>query len=133
MQNFKIEATKYTPSVCLDFENSRFIMCGQSYPENTAKFYKEIFLKFEEFLNSTELDNTVTLDLTLIYLNTSSSKAILILLDILNEAYKKGKKAVVNWRYHKQNEMAYEIGEELQDYIETPFNFIEEKIKNNAG
>ncbi len=124
MQSFKIEETKYTPYVLIDPENNNFNMTGQSYPENAAKFYKIILQKFDEFIQNSDQNAPIIVNFKLIYLNTSSSKAILILLDILNDTYNNGRKAEINWYYHKENELAYEVGLELKDYIDVPFNFI---------
>jgi hypothetical protein len=124
MQDLKIEATNYTPYVFFDVQNNDIVFKGQSYPENAAQFYNEIFNFLEKYLDELDENVHVNVELKLIYLNTSSSKAVLILLDQLDKAYKKGKNININWHYHKDNELAMEIGKEFKEDLNLPFNLV---------
>ncbi len=125
MDNLLIEATKSTPLIEFDVEKNFLKIHGQSYPENSAKFYNPILEWITEYVN--QLDTTMVLDIKIIYINTSSSKALMTLLDMLEEAYKNGKQITINWHYDEENEMALECGEDFSEDLELPFNIIEDK------
>ena len=122
MNNLYIQATKSTPEIDFNHETNRLIIKGESYPENSFKFYEPIFEWIEEFIK--QVDSKVTVEISLIYLNTSSTKSIMNLLDILEECHSNGKDIVVNWYYDPENELSYEIALDFKDYLEIEFNII---------
>jgi hypothetical protein len=58
------------------------------------------------------------------YMNTSSSKCIMMLMEKFEEASNSGKSIVVNWYYDTENESELECGEELKEFVELEFTFI---------
>ena len=124
MENLVIEATKSTPIVNLDANSNILKMEGESYPENVTAFYNPIFEWIENYIN--QLNASATIDLKLSYLNTSSSKAFMKLLDMFEEASQQGKNITINWHYDAENEMAKECGEEFKEDLELPFNLVED-------
>jgi hypothetical protein len=117
MENLTVEPTKSTPSIFLDAQRGTLELKGKSYPENAAKFYTPVLEKIRSFLDSI---NPPHLEVTLeiIYLNSSSSKAILNLLDMLDGFARSGREVVINWRYHEEDETALECGEEFKEDLE---------------
>lgn len=63
------------------------------------------------------------------YINTSSSKCIMMLLEKLENAFCNGKKVAVRWYYETENEIAMECAEEFKEDLTLPFEItpIEEK------
>lgn len=123
MKNLRIEGTKSTPEIDFNAEKNRMIIEGQSYPENSFKFYDPIFQWIEEYIKTASEQN-VLFEINLSYLNTSSAKSIMYILDILEEAYLAGKNIQINWYYDEENELSYEIAEDFMDTLEIPFNLI---------
>lgn len=121
MGEFFIGKTKSTPEIHFDPEKSVFSIKGESYPENSFDFYKPIFSKLKEILNEMP---TLKLVLDLSYLNTSSTKAILNILDLLNGAWGLGKRIQVEWFYELDNEHALELAEDLQEFVDLPLILI---------
>ncbi|MFP4452722.1 MAG: DUF1987 domain-containing protein [Desulfobacterales bacterium] len=79
----------------------------------------------ETYLNQLE-DETVEVDVELIYFNSSSSKVFMNFFDMLEDAARRGVSVVVNWKYHKDNDTALECGEEFQEDMENvSFNLVE--------
>lgn len=115
-----IEMGKSTPRIFLDEQNNKFIIEGQSYPENSSIFYEPVLTWVESYLNKDNIN--FELNIRLLYLNTSSTKAMFYLFDILEDAYIKGKKVSVNWLYNVDNELAKETGEELLEDFKFPHN-----------
>lgn len=118
-----IKAGKSTPRVLLDSEKKIYLMEGQSYPENSNSFYEPVIEWIQEHLKKDT--GKFVLQLKLLYINTSSTKAMFYLFDILEEAFKNGKDIKINWMYDKENEMAKETGEELLEDLQIPYSIIE--------
>ncbi len=129
MDKLIIEPSKYTPSVVFDPNAHILEIKGESYPENTSKFYEPVLDWLESYIGELGKNDPVTVNFGLIYFNSSSSKVIMDFFDMLEEAVENGTKVVVNWYYDETNETIQEYGEEFKEDIESlTFNLIE--IKN---
>ena len=124
METLFIERTKSTPEVCLDPERNLIILRGQSYPENAFKFYEPIFEWLGKYLDGLQNEVTVMIDFLLPYINTSSSKCIMMFLEKCDEAFLAGKQIKLNWYYHPDNESELECAEEFQEDLSLPFEII---------
>jgi hypothetical protein len=87
-------------------------IAGESYLEDTAKFYAPVIDWIREFIQKSK--KKLTFNIRLIYFNTSSSRSILDILYLVKEYEKKGFPVEVNW-YHKGKDP--EIVEEVEDYM----------------
>lgn len=124
MEALSIEATKDSPCVRFDPVTREFEISGESYPENAAKFYAPVFEWIERYL--AEPGVSLTLRLKLTYINSSSSKIILNLLDMLDAAAEQGVAVTVQWIYQEGNFTLQECGEEFaEDIANLEFNFVE--------
>jgi hypothetical protein len=117
-----IAAGKSTPRILFDDENKVFNIDGQSYPENSSNFYEPVINWLEAYLEKEDI--TFDLNVRLLYLNTSSTKAMFYLFDILEDAFEKGKKVSVTWFYNAENEVAKETGEDLLEDFQFPHNIM---------
>ena len=122
MNRLFIEQAKATPKVDFDPTSSTLRIEGQSYPENSFKFYEPVFAWVDEYLANNK--EPLTVHITLSYLNTSSSKCMLMLLDKLEEAFRDGQALVVNWSCDADNESEWECAEEFKEEVTFPFNII---------
>lgn len=117
MQNLEIDETKFTPKIQL-LKSARIISFrGKSYPENTFAFYQPVMTWIKKYFESTKEETTVEFDVP--YFNSSSSKLLFDIFDILEEAVEDGCKVVINWYYDKENEIAREAGEDFRDDFTT--------------
>ncbi len=80
MDILKIEPTKNTPEVILDSNADLLSIKGESYPENTSKFYAPIFSWLSEYL-STAKGQEIKIEILVEYFNSSSSKALIDIFD----------------------------------------------------
>ncbi len=126
MDNLMIEATRSSPAIQFDASRCQLSLRGESYPENAAAFYSPVFAWLKAFLADLELDAQVTVNLEILYLNSSSTKVMLNFLDLLDHAALDGKQIRVNWFYDADNQAILECGkdfcEELQALL---FNLVE--------
>lgn len=122
MEKLYMQATQYTPEITLDL-NGTISMAGKSYPENTFEFYKPVMKWLEEYFENNK-SNTITVNLEIIYFNSSSSKLFFDLFDLLDEN-KTGREMIINWIYDEENESAEEAGEDfIEDFEELHINLV---------
>lgn len=119
MDNLKVESTQSTPSIISDAKTGIMEMRGDSYPENSFELFSPAMKWIEEYLKQPE--RSLTLNLHLLYLNTSSVKAMMDIFDILEDAHKAGRKVAVNWFYDEQNERVADLAEEFKEDCSFPF------------
>jgi hypothetical protein len=112
-----IAATTRTPAVTFDFTQHHLKIKGESYPEDVTEFYGPVFTALDNYL--TKLGKgSCRFDFELIYLNSSSAKAVMMLMDKLEAAAKKGASVEVYWYYDKEDDTMQELGEEFGEDLE---------------
>jgi len=89
--------TPYFPEVNFDADTGVCEISGESYMEETYKFYLPLVKWIKEYIKNT--NNKIELVIKLIYLNTSSTKCILDMLEVLKEYQDKGGDVKVIWYY----------------------------------
>ncbi|MEA3456240.1 MAG: DUF1987 domain-containing protein [Campylobacterota bacterium] len=125
MKNLHIEETKYTPQIDLNAETGLLRFSGKSYPENTFDFYQHTMNWITEFFKQ-ERKIKSTLEMDIVYFNSSSSKLFFDLFDIIEEAQEEGNTITIRWLYDGENENALEAGEDFkEDFESLDFNLIE--------
>ncbi|TBL81551.1 DUF1987 domain-containing protein [Paenibacillus thalictri] len=123
MESLFIEQTKSTPEVRFDISKHVLALQGQSYPENAFKFYEPIFAWVDRYLSVSGAEETGIL-LNLPYINTSSAKCVMMLLDRFNDAFLQGKRIYIQWYCREDNESEIECAEEFKEDLELPFDII---------
>ncbi|NKF22447.1 biofilm regulation phosphoprotein SiaC [Solimonas marina] len=123
MTNIEIAATQSTPAIHADSQAGRLVMRGDSYPENSFAFFAPIIEWTERCIAE---HGAVSVDLYLLYLNTSSVKAMMDLFDLLESAHQNGRKVGVNWYYDQQNVRVAELAEEFKEDCNFTFEIIAE-------
>lgn len=108
MENLLISSTKRTPEVEFSTEG-RLKISGRSIPEDPSKFYDQLFEW--TFFYCQEAKDATTLDISLEYFNSGSSKALLHILRALADLTKKGKQLSINWYYEEGDDNVLERGE----------------------
>jgi hypothetical protein len=118
MQNLSIPASARTPAIDFDFGNNHLKLSGESYPEDVTEFYHPIFSALDAYLATLGNGNSCRFDFELIYLNSSSAKAIMMLMDKLEAAAAKGATVDVYWFYDKEDDTMQELGEEFGEDLD---------------
>lgn len=123
MDNLNIEKTRYTLEVSLNKDTGVWEMSGSSYPENALDFFAPIIEWIKEYTQQSS--NRIQVHLRINYLNTSSTKCILDIFEILEHYHQEhGDVVEINWYYADGDEDIKETGEELCEDMDIPFNFI---------
>jgi len=128
MENIKIlrsTETPYFPSVSFDAESGICEISGESYMEETYKFYLPLISWLKEFMET--INKPITFNIKLLYLNTSTSKCVLDILELLR-AYKiQGNDVVINWYYDVDDP---DMIDEVEDFeAEAEIDIILKKIQ----
>jgi len=118
--NLEIAQTNTSPAVSADWESGRILIRGDSYPENSFELYHPLIKWVEAFLAG--LDRPLRLELELLYMNTSSVRVLMDILDLLESAFQKGRDVGVSWRYDIGNERVAELAVEFKEDCTFPFD-----------
>lgn len=124
MEKLIIEKTKATPFIEFDGETSILTIKGQSYPENPFKFYEPVIKWIDEFFSWSNSDKEIVFEIKMPYINTSSSKCIMMMLERLESAKESGKNIKVNWYYEEDNDSELECAEDFKDFVDLSFDII---------
>lgn len=114
MENFyikEIRGTYFIPHVELDAETGRCEIAGESYLEDTVGFYAKIIDWLEEYIE--KVGKAIYMNIKLSYFNTSSSRSILNMLDLLKEYQENGGTVKVSWYYYEDD---IDMETEIDDY-----------------
>lgn len=117
--NLNISETSSTPAIRANWQDGTVHMQGDSYPENSFELFQPVIDWVERFLR--EAKRPLRLELDLLYLNTSSIRALMDILDMLEEAHTRGTSISAVWRYDAANERVGQLAEEFKEDCTFPF------------
>jgi hypothetical protein len=125
MNDLIIEKTKSTPYIKFSRAENLLTIQGESFPENSAKFYTPVLEWLKQYIAELDVHTAVTVDFEIVYFNSSTSKIFMIIFDILEEAVSAGANITVYWKCDEENETAIECGEEFkEDLTLLTFNIV---------
>jgi hypothetical protein len=117
MEKFARAASDRSPEIDFDFPNHHLRIRGESYPEDVNAFYGPVLEALESYLR--ELGGRACrVDFELLYFNSSSAKAIMTLLERLDDAAARGASIAIYWHYDEEDDTMAELGEEFSEDIE---------------
>lgn len=117
-----IPATTSSPEIIFSETDQTLSIYGESYPENSFTLFEPLF---EWLQNELPKYKKLSLKVNISYMNSSSTKCMLDILDIMDNAFNEGTEASVIWYYEKDNERALELAEEFREDLKLPFEIIE--------
>ena len=80
--------------------------------EDTVEFYRPLIDWIEEYI--TGVKGPIALIIKLTYFNTSTSRSILDILNLMRDFEESGGEVVVNWHYDEND---IDMEEDIDDYI----------------
>jgi len=122
LENLSSAATASSPRVRSDAEAGLLELAGESYPENSFEFFRPILGWVADFLARD--DRPLRVELRLTYLNTSSIKCMMDLLDAMEEAHLSGRAVSLTWFYDPENDRALDLAEEFREDLGLPFHIV---------
>jgi hypothetical protein len=125
MNDLDIPATARTPRILLSSERALIEIDGESYPEDSRKFYDLPVRNIANFLEQKN-DIEITFNFKLKYFNSSSAKIIMNLLHMLESSASNGNSVSVNWHCFAEDDNMRELGEEFaEDLSAARFTLVE--------
>lgn len=118
-QDLDIPGSQSTPAIQSSWRDGRLAMQGDSYPENSYELFDQVIDWVRRYLEDEA--RPLHLSLALVYLNTSSVKAMMDIFDLLEEAHGEGREVSVEWRYDPRNERIAELADEFREDCSYPF------------
>ncbi len=102
----------FTPSVYFSARTGICELKGESFLENTKEFYAPLIEWLKRY--TTEVKKPIAFIIKLTYYNTSTSRSLLEMFNILKEYQDQGGEVIVNWHY---DESDVDMKEDIEDYM----------------
>ena len=118
MENIKLEGNKRTPTIEFDAQKGLLKISGRSIPENSWKFYKPFIDWIKEYVSTTQ-NRMTNVHIMLEYCNSSSSKYILDILQLLDDLASTNHMVNFEWYYADNDEDMEEIGQDLASFLQS--------------
>lgn len=129
MNNFVHHATEISPEIFLSHAENRFVISGNSAPEDVRELYYPVLEWMKEFVSMVKKNNTYTdkkpliFKLDLEYFNSSSAKFLFDIFTILKDLNNEGVPVVIEWYYDAEDTDLREAGEDLALLCEIEFKY----------
>ena len=124
MQDIYIAPERDKPEVDFRFSQHHLALRGESFPENALAFYGPLTSAIMEYLGRTA-DQQIRVDVELRYFNSSSTKILLNLFRMLDQASSNGNTVHVNWLHDPDDDTVLEFGNDIaQDFITLRYNAV---------
>lgn len=102
----------FIPSVNFNSQTGICELGGESFLEDTVEFYNPIISWLTEFTEKVKKPLAFIIKLT--YFNTSTSRCILDILNVLKDYEEAGGEVVINWHYDEND---IDMEEDIEDYM----------------
>lgn len=133
MANLYIEPSEFTPLINFNVTQNKFIVSGESRPENTKLFYTPVIDWLNNYYNllyyrsnkSKESDfPDIIFEFQLEYFNSTSAKFIFDILQQLNKINNEVTPIKVKWIFDELDVDMKEAGQEFSNLLDIPFLFV---------
>jgi hypothetical protein len=129
MKNLFIAAGDYSPQVSFDTSSNVFEITGDSFGEDTLRFFNPIVEWLQKYLKQN--NRFIEFNIQMNYLNTSSFKRFNEIMGMLEQYHVATKTLVkVNWICSQDDDEIIEYGEDIKEFFDhLPINI---QIKTTA-
>ena len=111
--DLQIAATDRTPEIHLSPADGVFSMKGESFPEDVSAFYGQVIVAIDQLAAS--LDKPLEVDIAMVYINSSSIKAMFRMFEGFEAVRKAGQGVNVRWHFQDDDDIMQELGEDFKD------------------
>ena len=122
MTDLHLDATSRTPTISLDRTAGILVIAGESYPEDVSGFYAMLTTALTDYFAGGSTGLTTRIKLT--YFNSSSARALMELLGLLDDAAKHGSTVAVEWFCDPDDDITREFAEDIAAEIRHASVFI---------
>jgi len=121
MDDLIITATDKTLGINFDAEKGVLEMRGMYYSDKARDFFQPIKAWVEDYI--VRIEKPVILNLKILYLNSTSIKNLIDILEMLETFYEKGGSVKVCWYYEEEDDIQ-EMGREFAEDMGLPFELV---------
>ncbi len=115
MPSFSRDATARTPEIQLDSDAGTLVIKGESYPEDVSSFFASLSDAINAYFAASQQALNVAIKLT--YFNSSSARALMELLDLLDDAAKDGRAVSVDWFCDADDDITREFAQDISSDV----------------
>ena len=108
-----IAATDRTPEIILTLQPAKLRIKGESYPEDVSAFYGQVIQAVNALVESPT--GSLDVEIQLIYINSSSIKALFRIFEGFEEYRKKDQNVSIQWFADEDDDIMQELGEDFID------------------
>lgn len=112
-----------SPGVIMDPIKGYIKLSGRAIPNDAERTFRPVLDWMKEYIQHPQ-ESTV-FECEMDYFNTSSQKYMADIFKMSNQLFKNGKQIKIVWKYSKEDEDMKLIGEQFQNIIDFPINFLE--------
>jgi hypothetical protein len=102
----------FIPSVNFNSQTGICELSGESFLEDTVEFYNPLIKWLKDFTGNVKKPLAFIIKLT--YFNTSTSRCILDMLNVLKDYEEQGGEVVINWHFDEND---VDMEEDIEDYM----------------
>lgn len=107
------------PRIVLNGDTGELLLEGKSMPENIMEVYRPVLDWVELYVKNPAASTILSVRLS--YYNTSTSKILLTIIELLEGLFRKGHSVVVRWYFEEEDEDMEEAGLDLSVHTLLPF------------
>jgi len=123
MEPLKIKATELSPEIELDPAIGKFLISGNSLPENARGFYEPV-IKWLDIYAESPNDKT-EFEFKMILLNTTSTKLFIDIFRKINKIVEyDGVEVNVIWNYTFGDDDIHDVGLEFKEFCKASFELV---------
>ena len=126
MESLHITGNRQDPNVTFDPANGVFHIVGVSIPEHASEFYAPVLRWLQEAGHT--IPDGSTIHCSLSYFNSSSLKALYLVLMEVQKLIDAGKRIAVNWYVEEDDEFMAEAAETFTEMVGIELNIINGKL-----
>jgi SiaC family regulatory phosphoprotein len=126
MEPLRIAKTARTPQIDFDFAGSKFVIAGESYPEDASAFYGPLLERITKYFGELS-DAEISFRFEMIYFNSSTAKIVMELFEALEETAANGNEVTITWVFEAGDDNIKELGEEFAEEL-SDAKFVLEEI-----
>ena len=125
MENLYLKGNLKFPTLDFNAQTGVLEIKGRSLPEHAVEFYKPVVDWLEQYKKTPSTKTTINVSLE--YFNTSSSKMILDIFKKFQELHKVGTTMELNWYYEEDDPDMLDQGQTFKSILKIPMNIISVK------
>lgn len=112
METWHINGTGRSPEIDFNFRENRFLISGESYPEEGADFFNPLLMALATHFQGLK-GGIVAFDFQMIYYNSVTARFLIQLFGLLESTARRGVQVEVYWHHAADDDNMQEMGEEF--------------------